>query len=121
MCTRERLEEKQISLYVVGLLIAAVLGLFMPDFAEQLDVTISLVIAILMYSMFSQIPFASLKKSFGNRRFIVALLMVNYLAVPIVVWLLSKLLPEHPPLLLGVYSSLARRLLPQNLKDLGRR
>ena len=103
MCTRERLEEKQISLYVVVLVIAAGLGLFMPDFAERLDVTISLVIAILMYSMFSQIPFASLKKSFGNRRFILALLTVNYLAVPIVVWLLSKLLPEHPPLLLGVY------------------
>ena len=56
-----------------------------------------------MYSMFSQIPFTSLKESFANRRFILALLTVNYLAVPIVVWILSKLLPEYPPLLLGVY------------------
>ena len=28
---------------------------------------------------------------------------VNYIAVPIVVWLLSKFLPDYPPLLLGVY------------------
>ena len=73
------------------------------NFAGLIDVTISIVIAILMYSMFSQIPFASLKKSFGNRRFIGALLTVNYIAVPIVVWILTKLLPEYPPLLLGVY------------------
>jgi len=103
MFTREQLEEKQISLYVIVLVIAAGFGLVVPDFTGRLDVTISLVIAILMYSMFSQIPFASLKKSFGNRRFIGALLTVNYIAVPVVVWLLSKLLPEYPPLLIGVY------------------
>lgn len=43
---------------------------------------------------------------FGNRHFIGALLTVNYIAVPIVVWILTKLLPEYPPFLLGVYSVL---------------
>lgn len=103
MITREKLENNQVWLYVIVLVIAAGFGLIVPDFAGQLDVTISAVIAILMYSMFSQIPFTSLKESFANRRFILALLTVNYLAVPIVVWILSKLLPEYPPLLLGVY------------------
>lgn len=103
MITREQLENKQVWLYVIILVIAAGFGLIVPDFAGQLDVTISVVIAILMYSMFSQIPFTSLKESFANRRFLGALLTVNYIAVPIVVWLLSKLLPEYPPLLLGVY------------------
>ncbi|MBK0295879.1 bile acid:sodium symporter [Bacillus sp. S34] len=103
MITREQLENNQVWLYVIVLVIAAGFGLIVPDFSGQLDVTISVVIAILMYSMFSQIPFTSLKKSFANRRFIWALLTVNYLAVPIVVWLLSKLLPEYPPLLLGIY------------------
>lgn len=103
MCTREQLEEKQISVYVIVLVIATGFGLFVPDFAGRLNITISLVIGILMYSMFSQIPFTSLKKPFANRRFIGALLIVNYIAVPVVVWLLSKLLPEYPPLLLGVY------------------
>ncbi|WP_252503980.1 arsenic resistance protein [Sporosarcina sp. Marseille-Q4943] len=103
MITRDKLEETQISLYAIVLLIAAGFGLFRPDFAGRLDVTISVVIAILMYSMFSQIPFASLRNPFTNRRFIGALLTVNYIAVPIVVWLLSKFLPDYPPLLLGVY------------------
>lgn len=103
MITREKLENNQVWLYVIVLMIAAGFGLSVPNVGEQLDITISLVIAILMYSMFSQIPFVSLKKAFGNRRFIGALLTVNYIVVPIVVWLLSKLLPDHPPLLLGVY------------------
>ncbi|MEH7123709.1 bile acid:sodium symporter [Bacillus sp. JJ1773] len=103
MISREKLENNQVWLYVIVLLIAAGFGLIVPDFGAQLDATISFIIAILMYSMFSQIPFTSLKESFANRRFIWALLTVNYIAVPIVVWLLSKLLPEYPPLLLGVY------------------
>lgn len=103
MLMRKQMENNQIWIYVIVLMIAAGFGLIIPDTVGQLDITISVVIAILMYSMFSQIPFVSLKKSFANRRFIWALLTVNYIAVPIVVWLLSKLLPQYPPLLLGVY------------------
>lgn len=103
MITREKLENNQIWLYVIVLVIAAGFGLIVPNVAGQFDITISAVIAILMYSMFSQIPFTSLKEWVVNRRFIWALLTVNYIAVPIVVWLLSKLLPDYPPLLLGVF------------------
>ena len=103
MISREKLENNQIFLYVIVLLLATAVGLFAPTIGKQLDVTISFVIAILMYSMFSQIPFTSLKESFSNRRFIWALLTVNYIVVPIIVWLLKMLLPDHPPLLLGVY------------------
>lgn len=103
MITREKLENNQVWLYVIVLAIAAGFGLLAPDFAGQLDGTISVIIAVLMYSMFSQIPFTELKKAFADRRFIWALLTVNYIAVPLVVWLLSALLPEYPPLLLGVY------------------
>lgn len=103
MITREQLENNQVWLYGIVLVLATGVGLLVPDFLGQLDVTISVVIAILMYSMFSQIPFTALRRPFANRRFIVALLTVNYIAVPIVVFLLSKFLPEYPPLLLGVY------------------
>jgi ACR3 family arsenite efflux pump ArsB len=53
--------------------------------------------------MFAQIPFLHLREAFANRQFTVALLTVNFIIVPVLVWLLSRLLPEHPPLLLGVY------------------
>lgn len=60
------------------------IGLPVPEIGTQLDPAISIIIAVLMFSMF-----LFLKDSFANRRFIAALLSVNYLAVPIVVWLLS--------------------------------
>ncbi len=103
MISRDKLENNQVWLYIVTIILAAGFGLLFPNFGAKLDVTISVIIAILMYSMFSQIPFTSLKKSFANRRFICALLTVNYIAVPIVVWLLTRLLPGYPPLLLGVF------------------
>ncbi|WP_394542622.1 arsenic resistance protein [Priestia aryabhattai] len=105
MMSREKLEHNQVWLYVVILVIAAGLGLSVPDLMMKLDnhILISLIIGILMYGMFSQIPFMSIKESFKNRRFILALLIVNYILVPIVVWFLSAFLPQHPALLLGVY------------------
>lgn len=97
------LEQKQIGIYFFILPIAIGFGLLLPDFAGSLDMTISFIIAILMYSMFTQIPFASLVNPLDNKPFIGALLVTNFIAVPIVVWILTILLPNHPPLLLGVY------------------
>lgn len=102
MVTRETLEQKQILIYAVTLIIAAIVGLMWPTFSEPLGHTTTIVIAILLFSMFTQIPFFRLKEALSNRRFIYALLITNYVAVPLLVWLLTRFLPDHPPLLLGV-------------------
>lgn len=52
MISREALEKNQISLYVFVLLLAGAIGLFAPDIGTRLDITLSFVIALLMYSMF---------------------------------------------------------------------
>lgn len=100
---REQLEENQIGLYTAALAVGMGLGLWHPNFGASLEYLISPVLALLLYSMFAQIPFLQLREAFANKRFTVALLMINFIIVPIVVWFLSLLLPEHPPLLLGVY------------------
>jgi len=101
--SREQLEENQIRLYVVALTIGAGLGLWRPTLGASLEFMVSPVLAVLLYGMFVQIPFLKLREAFANRRFTAALLMVNFIVVPVLVWLLSRFLPEHPPLLLGVY------------------
>lgn len=101
--SREQLEENQIWLYAVALAVGAGLGLWRPAFGASLEFLISPVLAVLLYGMFAQIPFLHLREAFANRRFTAALLTVNFIIVPVLVWLLSRLLPEHPPLLLGVY------------------
>ena len=100
---REQLEENQIGLYAVALAIGMGFGLWHPSLGAGLEFMISPVLAVLFYGMFTQIPLFQLREAFTNKRFTAAILIVNLVIVPIVVWLLSLLLPEHPPLLLGVY------------------
>lgn len=102
MISREQLEKNQVWLYVLVLIIAAGFGLLWPTFSESLDCMISYVLAILMFGMFAQIPFFRLKEALTNRKFIYALLITNYIAVPILVWGLTRFLPADPAILLGV-------------------
>lgn len=101
--SREQLEENQIWLYAASLAIGAGLGLWHPTFGANLEFLISPVIALLLFGMFTQIPFLQLREALANRRFTMALLMVNFVIVPVLVWLLSRFLPDHPPLLIGVF------------------
>lgn len=87
----------------MALAVGAGLGLWRPTYGASLEFLISPVLAVLLYGMFAQIPFHHLREAFANRRFTAALLTVNFVVVPVLVWLLSRLLPQHPPLLLGVY------------------
>jgi len=103
LITREQLEKKQIGLYVVSLFIGAIVGLTSSTLSTFLFFTISPVLAILLYSMFAQIPFLQLRESLSNERFIGALLITNFIIVPIVVWFLTQLFPQTPPVLVGVY------------------
>jgi len=101
--TREQLEQKQIWIYAVALILGTVLGLWRPASGERLEFLIAPILAIMLYGMFAQIPFLRLREAFANRRFTAALLIVNFIIVPVLVWSLSRLLPQQPPLLLGVY------------------
>ncbi|MFD7522104.1 arsenic resistance protein [Paenibacillus chitinolyticus] len=102
MISRDQLEKNQAWLYAFVLIIAAGFGLLWPDSSENLDRMISFVLAILMYGMFAQIPFFRLKEALTNRKFIYALLITNYIVVPVLVWGLTRFLPNDPAILLGV-------------------
>ncbi|MGX4585819.1 arsenic resistance protein [Paenibacillus chitinolyticus] len=102
MISRDSLEKNQVWLYAFVLIIAAGFGLLWPESSENLDRMISFVLAILMYGMFAQIPFFRLKEALTNRKFIYALLITNYIVVPVLVWGLTRFLPTDPAILLGV-------------------
>ena len=99
--TRDALEHNQIPLYFVAILLAAACGVFTPLLAHGLSVLITPAIAVLMYAMFLQIPFLDLRQGLGNIRFVSALLLANFILVPLLVWALSRGLLEHPALLVG--------------------
>jgi len=100
---KDKIEHHQARIYFICIFIAAGYGLIFPHSAAALHKWVSIVIAIVLFSMFSQIPFPSFTHVFRNRRFTIALLLVNFVVVPIVVWVLSFYLHNEPRLLLGVY------------------
>ncbi|QOY71951.1 arsenic resistance protein [Pseudomonas sp. OST1909] len=99
--TRDALEHNQIPFYFVAILLAVACGMFAPLVAHGLSVLITPAIAVLMYAMFLQIPFLDLRQGLGNIRFVSALLLANFVLVPLLVWALTRGLLGHPALLVG--------------------
>ncbi|MFK0311773.1 arsenic resistance protein [Pseudomonas sp. NPDC090233] len=99
--TREQLETQQIPIYFAAVLAAVVFGLLATDTARLLEALITPAIAVLMYAMFLQIPFLDLRQGLGNRRFMAALLLANFVLVPLLVWAATRGLVEHPAILIG--------------------
>ncbi|AZF13896.1 arsenic resistance protein [Pseudomonas sp. R3-18-08] len=99
--TRDTLEHNQIPVYFGAILLAALCGVFAPSFAQGLSVLITPAIAVLMYAMFLQIPFLELRRGWGSKRFMAALLLANFILVPLLVWALTRGLLGHPALLVG--------------------
>ncbi|MGK9250269.1 arsenic resistance protein [Paenibacillus humicus] len=103
MISREQIEKNQVWIYATTLILAAGIGLLLPQFSAKLDHLISFVLAALMFGMFTQIPFFRLKEALANRHFIYALLVMNYIAVPVLVWGLTRFISGDVSLLLGVF------------------
>jgi len=99
--TREQLESQQIPLYLAAVVAAVVFGLLATDAAQHLHLLVTPAIAVLMYAMFLQIPFLDVRQSLSNRRFMAALLVANFILVPLLVWALTRGLGEHPAILIG--------------------
>ncbi|NMX93466.1 arsenic resistance protein [Pseudomonas sp. WS 5027] len=98
---RDQLEQHQIAIYFVAVIIAAVGGLLAPQAAQSLGGLVTPAIAVLMYAMFLQIPFLQLRQGLANKRFIAALLVANFVLIPLLVWALTLGLHDQPAILIG--------------------
>lgn len=99
--TRDTLEHHQIPVYFAAVLLAGAFGLLAPSLAQGLGALVTPAIAVLMYAMFLQIPFLDLRQGLGHKRFLSALLLANFILVPLLVWALTCGLVERPALLVG--------------------
>ena len=85
------LEVKQIYIYIIFLICGAVLGLSFGDLKKLFEPFISLFLAILLFSMFAQIPFLNLKDKLLDFKYVLALLVSNFILIPIFVFILVSL------------------------------
>ena len=88
---KEIIEIKQEYIYFIALILGALLGMASLSIANFLESLISFLIAILMFGMFTQIPFLKLKREILNFKYILALVISNFIFIPILIFLLVNI------------------------------
>ena len=92
----------QIAVYLLALLAGMSVGLAAPASGPLLGVAIEPVLALLLFATFRQVPFTELAAAFRDGRFLAAILLVNFVVVPLVVLGLTRLLATERAVTLGV-------------------
>lgn len=98
---RDYLETHQVWIYFAAVVIAALVGTLVPG-TEHLEPWINPALAVMLFVTFLQVPIAELRRALLRVRFLVALLVTNFVLVPLLVWGLVQLLPDDPMIRLGV-------------------
>ena len=98
----ELMERHQVSLYLAGLVLGGMVGLIAPAVAVPAELAIQPVLALLLYATFLGIPFARIGRAFRDWRFLGTIMAVNFVAVPPIVWLLTRIVAHDQVLLVGV-------------------
>lgn len=94
-------ERHQVAVYLSAIAAAVLVGWSVPG-APALAPAITPVLGLLLFATFLAVPFSSLGRAFSDLRFLGALLVVNFVVVPVVVLGLSRTVAGHEALLLGV-------------------
>jgi ACR3 family arsenite transporter len=103
MDANEWLERHQVVVYAVAVVLAVAVGFGRPGSAGLVESFIDPVLVVLLFVTFLEVPFVRLRRAFTNGRFMAAALGVNFLVVPVVVWGLTRFLPDDPVILVGAF------------------
>ncbi len=99
---RLTLEKLQAFVYLVAITLGLTCGYLEPQFGRALAGALWPALAFLLYATFSQIPLVHLPGAFLSLRFQLAAVTGNFLAIPVLVWLLLSMVPDEPALKLGI-------------------
>lgn len=97
---RDRLELHQILIYFAAVLLAAIVAVLAPAIAA-LEQAINPALALMLFVTFLQVPLADLGRAVTHTRFLAALLVSNFLIVPLLVVFLVQFVPADPMIRLG--------------------
>lgn len=99
---RLTLERRQVWIYLAAIGVGLLLGSVAPGIAPGFEALLWPVLAALLYTTFVQVPLLHVRDAFRDRRFLLAILLGNFVLIPLLVWLALQLLPDDPALRLGV-------------------
>ncbi|MBQ0925787.1 MULTISPECIES: arsenic resistance protein [Pseudonocardiaceae] len=96
------MEQHQVSIYIGAILAGVVVGLAAPTAGPWFEAAINPVLGALLYVTFLQVPARELARSLRAGRFLGAVLVVNFVVVPLVVAAMFWLLPADQAVRIGV-------------------
>ena len=96
------LEKHQIWMYLVALAVGAAIGLSMPQIGVPLEIAINPALGLLLYATFLMVPMARIGQGLKDFRFLGVLALLNFVLVPIVVFVLTRFIAGDQVLLVGV-------------------
>lgn len=99
---RMSLERHQVWIYLTAIVGGLLLGSRWPGIAPLFEAMLWPVLAALLYITFVQVPLLHVRDAFRDRRFVLGILLGNFLLIPLAVWLVLPWLPDDPALHLGV-------------------
>jgi ACR3 family arsenite transporter len=97
----DRMERHQVALYLVALLVGGLAGTVFPGAGEGLGAAVNPVLALLLYATFLGIPLRGAFSTLRDGSFLATVGVVNFVAVPVVVWLVTRPVAEDRVLLVG--------------------
>ena len=98
---RDILERQQVWIYFAAVALAAIIGFAVSGTAE-LEGAINPALAFMLFVTFLQVPLPEIGQGFREARFLGALLVSNFICVPILAFLLSRLAMDDALLRLGI-------------------
>ncbi|RKQ36514.1 bile acid:sodium symporter [Kocuria tytonis] len=97
----EFLQRFQVHLYLAAIALGAAAGWLVPPLGEAVEPAVTPVLALLLYATFLGIPLRRLGRAFRAPRFLAGVLLLNFVAVPLVVLALVHGTGLQGPLLTG--------------------
>ncbi|OZE92982.1 arsenic resistance protein [Rhodococcus sp. 14-2686-1-2] len=96
------LEKWQIPLYLLALVVGAAIGLTAPSSAHTFERAINPVLIVLLYATFLAVPFSAVGASLRDGKFLLSVVVLNFVLVPVVVFALSRFVAGNQAVLVGV-------------------
>ena len=99
---RLTLERHQVWIYLAAIIGGLLVGSAWPRVNHPFETLLWPTLMLLLYATFVQVPLLHLREAFADHRFVAAVLVGNFIVLPVLAWVLVQGLPPDPALRLGV-------------------
>ncbi|WP_104202874.1 arsenic resistance protein [Billgrantia saliphila] len=99
---RDWLERRQSWIYLAFILAGLAIGLGLPEMTSRLEAFLWPLLGGLLYATFTQVPLTRIGQGMKDGRFMAALLLGNFVVIPLVLGGLMAILPMSPAVQAGV-------------------